>query len=367
MQGKSFDNNTKAFIVLVRAGLWEKEARLSQYGEVDFSEIYHLAEEQSVIGLVSAGLEHVTDYNTPKEIILQFVGSTLQLEQRNQHMNVFLKWLVEKLKAEGVSALLVKGQGIAHCYERPLWRASGDVDLLLDSENYEKAKKVLKPLSDAVAEEETLTKHQALTIRGFEVELHGRMPFLLSRCVDTVIDVAIKESTSEGKVRVWNYDGTEIYLPAVDNDVMLVFTHFLHHFFIEGVGLRQICDWCRLLWTYRSELNVVLLEQRLQKMGLMTEWKVFASLAVEILGMPEDAMPFYDSRFKVKVERVLRRILECGNFGHNNDLSYRIRYKGISYKIVATWRRFFDFASLAHVFPIDAPKFFLTYLFSKAK
>ena len=149
--------------------------------------------------------------------------------------------------------------------------------------------------------------------------------------------------------------------------MILVFTHFLHHFFIEGVGLRQICDWCRLLYSYKDSLNIKILESRIQEMGLMSEWKAFASLAVETLGMPVESMPFYDARFNDKGEKVLRRVLKSGNFGHNNDLSYRSRYSGMTYKIVAAWRRMLDFASLVPVFPVDAPRFFFTYLFNKVK
>lgn len=101
-----------------------------------------------------------------------------------------------------------------------------------------------------------------------------------------------------GNVRSWECNGIQVFLPSPDNDVILVFTHFLHHFFIEGVGLRQICDWCRLLYTYKNSLNYGLLESRIRKMGLMSEWKAFASLAVDTLGMPVELMPFYDVRFK---------------------------------------------------------------------
>jgi len=45
-------NNTKAFFELVRAGRWEKEAQLSQYGSIDFNEILRLSEEQSVVGML---------------------------------------------------------------------------------------------------------------------------------------------------------------------------------------------------------------------------------------------------------------------------------------------------------------------------
>lgn len=76
-------------------------------------------------------------------------------------------------------------------------------------------------------------------------------------------------------------------------------------------------------------------------------------------------MPFYDSRFVNKGERVLKRILKSGNMGYNNDLSYRDKYSGFSYRIVALWRRFVDFISLAPAFPVDAPRFFLHYVFRK--
>ena len=364
---KSLDNNAKLFIKLLKAGLWEQDVLFPECRDININDVCRLAEEQSVIGLIASGIERVPDIKVPKELTLQFVGATLQIEQRNLAMNEFVAWLNKRLQDECINAVLVKGQGIAQCYERPLWRAAGDVDLLLDKENYEKAKAFLKPLAEEVAAEDELTKHQALTIKGFDVELHGRMPFMLSKRADVVIDEVIEGATIGGQVRVWRLNDSEIKLPSVDNDIILVFTHFLHHFFIEGVGLRQICDWCRLLWTYRSEINIELLEQRLQKMGLMTEWKVFASLAVNYLGMPEEAMPFYDARIKIKGGRVLNRVLKTGNMGHNNDLSYRVKYKGMAYKVVSIWRRFCDFASLVPLFPVDSPRYFVTYVVNKAK
>ena len=59
--------------------------------------------------------------------------------------------------------------------------------------------------------------------------------------------------------------------------------------------------------------------------------------------------------------------MKCGNFGRNNDLSYRRRFSGVAYKLVAAWRRFVDFASLMPVFPVDVPRFFVRYMFEKVK
>ena len=64
---------------------------------------------------------------------------------------------------------------------------------------------------------------------------------------------------------------------------------------------------------------------------------------------------------------MLNRVLKSGNFGHTNDLSYRKRDSGTAYKVVAMWRRIWDFASLVPVFPMDAPRFFVTYIFGKVE
>ena len=361
------DNNTSAFFALLRAGLWEEGVQLSTCGNVNIKEIYRLAQEQSVVGIVTAGLEHVEDSKLPQEDILTIIGDSLQIEQRNKAMNAFVGWLMQLFQKESVFALLVKGQGVAQCYERPLWRTSGDVDLLLDNENYEKAKTVLSPIASKIEPENKATKHQAYNIKGFEVELHGKMPFALSRKTDSVIDEVLANSFNRKGLNIWRYEDTDVYIPNPENHIALVFTHFLHHFFIEGVGLRQICDWCRMLWAYKDSLNHKLLESRICEMGLMSEWRVFAAIAIETLGMPAETMPFYKEGYTRRANLVLKRILKSGNFGHNNDLSYRVRYEGLKYQMVSLWRRFLDFFGMAFIFPIDAPRFFVTYVLNKAK
>lgn len=361
------DNNTQAFLALVRAGLWEKEVQLLPYGDIVFSEICRLAQEQAVVGLVAAGLEKVTDVTVPQAIALTMAGDVLQLEQRNLAMNAFIAKLIEDLRRADVYALLVKGQGVAQCYERPLWRACGDVDLLLNKENYDKAKAYLTKIASEVEEEEKKKLHLGMTIEGWIVELHGTLFTEFSRRLNKVIADVQTSIFKGGEVRSWDNGNTTVFLPSPDNDVALVFSHILEHFFIEGVGLRQVCDWCRLLYTYKDSLNYGLLESRSREAGIMNEWKAFASLAVDTLGMPVEAMPFYDSRFKVKGSRILNLVLETGNFGHKKDLSYRTRYKGVRYKMVSLWRRLCDFVRFTFIFPLDAPRFFVGYVLGKKR
>lgn len=360
-------NYSKAFLALVKSGLWEQVVRLSPFGRVNYKEVFRLAQEQTVLGLVTAGLNHVTDVEIPYETRLMFLGSVSEIEQRNKAMNQFVVSLVAKMQAVGIKAVLVKGQGAAQFYARPQWRTTGDIDFLLDEENYEKAKALLCPLADKVEIENKKAKHLGLVFREVTVELHGRMPFSISHRVDCVIDANIKDLFEKEKYRVWGNGIIEFYLPNPDDDVVIIFTHFLHHFFIEGVGLKQICDWCRLLWIFREEIDRALLEERLGRMGLMSEWKAFASLAVNHLGMPEEAMPFYEECYRRKGDMVLSHILKTGNLGHNNNQKYRSKLSKPLANTVTFFRRICDYTKFAFIFPIDSPLFLMTYLANKIK
>lgn len=351
-------NNTKAFVELVRAGLWEQDAKLAKYVDIDYSVIMRMAEEQSVVGLITAGLEQVKDVTVPKEWTLQFIGSTLQIEQRNKIMNDFVASLIQDMRKEGIYTLLIKGQGVARCYEKPLWRASGDVDLFLSEENYDKAKKYLMPLASSLEKEYIREKHLGMTIDGCVVELHGSLYCGLSSRIERELDKVFQDTFYRGAVRSWNNNGVRVFLLKEENDAFYEFTHILHHFYKEGVGLRQICDWCRLMWTYRGKLDLKVLESRIRRAGLMSEWKAFGAYAVEYLGMPVEAMPYYsdDKRWKRKAKRIYQFVLSVGNMGHNREKCY-MNYPYWVRKGFSAMRRIGDLFHHAMIFPLDSLRF----------
>lgn len=334
--------------------------------EVDFSEMLRLAQEQSVVGLVAAGIEQIN--TIPYETKLQFIGLASQIQQRNEAMNRFIAELVQNMQLAGITTLLVKGQGVAQCYERPLWRTSGDVDFLLSDDDYQKAKKFLVPLSSSESEYST-SKHLAMTIDSWEVELHGLLRCSLSVKINRGLDDIRKNTFYDGCVRSWTNRGVQVFLLGVENDIIYVFVHFLNHFYKGGIGLRQICDWCRLLWTYRSELDLRILEQRIKRMGLMSEWKAFGAFAVDYLGMPVEAMPLYssDEIWKKKASRIKDFILEVGNFGHNRDMSYYSSKPYLVRKVISFNRRFGDIIKHAKIFPLDSIRFFPNIMFNGIK
>lgn len=370
-------SHVDVFFELLRAGLWEQAGAnhnldVNLNDKVDWDKVHQLAQEQSVQGIVLQGIEKLKNANVNLDLnqglLLQWIGEVQMIEQRNKDMNAFLADLIEKLRKYGIYALLVKGQGIAQCYESPLWRASGDVDLLLSKDNYEKAKDILLPLGVITEPEEAAKKHFAMSIDGWAVELHGTLRVGLSTRVDRVLDKVQYDIFHRGEVRSWMNGQTQVFLPAANEDVVYVFAHILQHFFKEGLGLRQVCDWCRLLWTYRDSLNHGLLESRIREAGLMSEWKAFGAFAVEYLGMPIEAIPFLNAddnlNLKKKAKRICDFIMKVGNMGHNRDMSHFSKYPYLVRKCVSMGRRVGDLINHARIFPLDSLRFFPRIMFN---
>ena len=356
----SMNQTTEAFFALLRAGLWEKGTQLLPYEPLDFDGIYQIADDQSVVGLVAAGLEHVEDRKIVKPEALPFLKKVFAQEGRNASMNAFIGSLVEKMRDARIYSLLIKGQGIAQCYSRPQWRSAGDVDFLLDDAAYEKAKVLLLPLASSSLVEGKYVKEQEMTIDSWSVELHGTLRTGLSKRIDRLLDQVQGECCGQGAVRAWNNGGCAVFLPAPMQDVFVVFTHIIKHFYKGGIGLRQICDWCRLLWIYRETVDKASLESRLRSMGLLSEWRGFAAFAVDSLGMPKETMPLYDSssRWSRKARRIQAFILEVGNFGHNRDMSYYHKYPYVIRKVISFGQRCGDLIRHAAIFPLESVRFF---------
>ena len=355
----------RAFFELLKAGLWsEINPSIRIDGATDWKGVYQLAQEQSIQGFVLRGIEGLRakgiELSVPKVLLLQWIGEVQVIEQRNKAMNVYIAELIEEMRSQGIYTLLVKGQGLAQCYNRPNWRSSGDVDLLLSKDNYEKAKAFILPKGVLTEPEEAGKKHLAIQVGQWAVELHGTLRVGLSARVDRMLDKVQYEIFYGGRVRSWMNGKTQVFLPAANEDVVYVFAHILQHFYKGGIGLRQICDWCRLLYTYRDLLNYKLLEQRIKRAGLMSEWKAFYNLASRYLGMPDfgSGLMVHDSRYDKKADKICEFILEVGNFGHNRDNSYFQKHSYFVQKCISAWRRVKDLCRHATIFPVSSMRFF---------
>ncbi len=366
LYGKKYkvdDVNVKAFLALTSTGLWGSSRFWNgvQQEKVDWEAVYQLAQEQKLVGLMASAFDGCEDKGLGFEIqdvfdrqqSKAFAKKVYSIEQYNLKMNTFIGAVIGKLEAEGLHPLLLKGQGIAQAYRNSIRRSCGDVDLLIAENEYEAAKQILAPKASKVFGDDPKELHVAMYFSRFILELHGSMHVFLTRRQDAVLDAMAEKMFSDKDFRLWDNDGVTVKLPSANVDVVYVFCHILQHLFREGIGLRQVCDLCRLLYVYRDEIDRDLLQSRIVEMRLQTEWKAFAALMADWLGTPVECIPMYDAsgKYSGKARKILSHILSTGNMGRNRDVSYKKKYPYLIKKMISMRLIFGKALRLGTIFP----------------
>ena len=349
------------FFALLRSGLWnEVPERASFAGGVDWEDLYRLSFAQTVVPLLTDGINRLPQEFLPMdrpERLDPFLADLMATAKRNRTLDAFIPKLFHAL--DGIPTVLVKGQSLAQDYPDPERRQPGDIDLLLLPSSYEAAKAVLLPKATKVLEEEGAIWHQGMRFHSVEVEIHGSISTLMSRKLDRKLAALLEEQFQAGSFPTVSIGGVDIPVPEAGFNAVYIFVHMLQHYWSGGVGLRQLIDWMTFVSVHKREIHPVILEKRLEDLGLLHVWKVFTGFAQEYLGCPEEKMPLAAAPDAGKDARIWRYIRRCGNFGKNVDRtrkeeSYLVR------KIHSFWRLVVA-DRLRHfpIFPKESIRFFL--------
>ena len=113
-----------------------------------------------------------------------------------------------------------------------------------------------------------------------------------------------------------------------------------------------MCDWAVFLHTHAGKLDERRLGSYLNAMNLLDVWQVFGAAASHALGLPEEEIPFYDSKKEKRGKLLAEYILDQGNnseFKHGRSWSNRLKHKTSSAAYIL--RRF---RKLFPIFPAKA-------------
>ncbi|MBR2135166.1 MAG: nucleotidyltransferase family protein, partial [Bacteroidales bacterium] len=277
LYGKKYklnDLTVRAFLALTAAGLWgegrtgaslgvkESGQNAVDWKEVDWDAVMQLAREQALVGIlasafdtgeggsVAPGLGFKLQEVLSREQRKAFAIKVYSLEQNNQKQSEFIGRLVQWLETNGISPVLLKGHGVANSYRIPERRTPGDIDLLFQSAEYEKAKQLLSPKAVKVMQEGKYEKQLQMFFGKAIVELHGTMRVSLSKKIDSYLDSEMErmftggdfmhlscihsDDTSGEQVQVQEI---QVRIPPVQLHAVYVFLHILEHLFHNGIGL----------------------------------------------------------------------------------------------------------------------------------
>lgn len=131
----------RTFLTLVRSGLWNTPVDptpFSSMNSADWEEIYQLARTQALLAITFDGvLSLPAELRPPRPLYLQWAAKVVQIEQSNLRLNEELPEVFMPYREAGLHPILLKGQGIATHYIKPIapsmWLTSTSISERKDS------------------------------------------------------------------------------------------------------------------------------------------------------------------------------------------------------------------------------------------
>ena len=302
--------------------LGRKDNMSNVVANIDWQQMYYFASKQAILGLCFEGVERLgREYpdelkQNPIErvLLMTWMAKTQQIRRQNMKVNVVASKLYSKFREDGLRCCILKGQGNALMYPNPYSRTPGDVDVWVNAsrkEITEYAKCHFK------LEDDIRFHHLETTMDGVPVELHFFPCSMNNLLYHARLQKWFKLNADLQCSNVVSLpDGIgEIAIPTTAFNVVYQLTHLYHHFFDEGIGMRQIIDYYYVV--NNDELLVIrdTLQRELKYLGL---WKFAGAVMYvlrEVLGLSEEKMiaPMDEKRGKL----LLAEILNGGNFGQH--------------------------------------------------
>ena len=312
--------------------------------KIDWRQLYNFASRQALLGFCFDGINRLGQEYTDelkqnpigRELLMNWMGKAQQIRRQNMKVNAVAGKLFAMLREDGMRCCVLKGQGNALMYPNPYSRTPGDIDVWIDASReriMEYAQKKFE-LGDDIR-----LQHLETSLDGVPVELHF-FPCSMNNILNHVrLQKWFRRNADLQCSNVVGLpDGAgDIAIPTSPFNVVYQLCHLYHHFFDEGIGMRQIIDYYYVV--NNDELLVIrdTLQRELKHLGL---WKFAGAVMYvlkEVLGLSEEKMivPMDEKRGKL----LLAEILEGGNFGRHFTKYGHFTKQGMAKKyFLKIWR-----------------------------
>lgn len=347
----------------VRSSLWGTSVDMKgqTLAHDRFLALTQLATQQSLMGLVSQGLMD-SGVRLEREDALNLYALQQNIRRQNRIMDEAVVSFSKEWSEAGIRFSIMKGQTLAAFYPDSGLRQSGDIDFLVHPENWEKAIRYVREVKKKKIEDDNSEKHVEWLLDGVQYEMHRWLTaFAYPKHHRYWEKIVVPE--------IWKHpftidiNGYEVPTLSPTYNVLFIFVHIFFHLIIEGIGLRQFCDWAVLLNNVQNEAikgrsekcdspyEVATLERHLEGIGLRKAFTGLGAILTDYLGLPEEKFPFAISQQEHQDAKALMDdILEKGNFGHN--IAYK-NQPGVRHGIEHLGRIFQQSRTFAHYAPAE--------------
>ena len=241
---------TSAIFLFLNYCLGKKVDMSMVVAKIDWRQLYTFASRQALLGFCFDGIERLTKEFSEelkqnpmgRDLLMTWMGASQQIRRQNVKVNAVAGELYSKFREDGLRCCILKGQGNALMYPNPYSRTPGDIDVWVNASREDITDYAKRHFN---LEDDIRFHHLETTMDGVPLELHffpcsmnnpfyhARLQKWFKRNADLQCSNVVSLPDGIG----------EIAIPTTAFNIIYQLTHLYHHFFDEGIGMRQIIDY----------------------------------------------------------------------------------------------------------------------------
>ena len=273
---------------------------------MDWRAVFHEGKEQTVVIPAFLNYEKLPFDSELKEEIQKAVNQCSFQSIQNYTYHDYLNCLMTE---NGISYCVLKGAASAEYYPSVLMRQMGDVDFLVEKEDFDRVAKILR--EDGFSSSGENHVHHVVFQKGhMDFEMHFDPPGLPIGPMEKTVRQYFSDILD--KSQKMSNDFATCMIPGALHHGLIMLLHMKGHLFSEGIGLRHLCDWAVFANALSDREFREMFQMRLKEIGL---WKFAQTITLAshfALGISWKPWMGKDQKL---AKALLLDIFTGGNFG----------------------------------------------------
>ncbi len=173
------------------------------------------------------------------EIPTEFNIYTKQLIYRNYNYLSVQEEILEKLRKNNVKCVILKGCSVSMNYNDPMYRILGDIDILVDESDYERAIHIFLDGKPHDPQKDKHEFHYGLEYKGYTIEIHKYVTIYSSENSNLKnVLTNILDDIQTGKLDIYKF-------PVLNNkyQAICLLLHLKRHLLRNNTNLRMLIDY----------------------------------------------------------------------------------------------------------------------------
>ena len=309
----------KAVIKLTAAAFDGKKLDKSGFADTDWYAVFAELKAQAAAAIpmdVLPGVEELI----PPELFNEWLMYSVQVMSFGERILDAQAELTELFRRNDIPLCILKGAAASCNYPNPMYRNMGDIDFLVNKQDFDRAYRLMTDNGYILAyDEDHVEYHLTLEKDGVMYELHREPAGIAPGVKGDKLRPLFADICSRYET-VYIGEHRFCRLPLLQNGLVLLL-HIVKHL-DEGLGIRQICDWMAFVSrelsdeVWKSEFEPVLKKAGLNKLACITTkmCKVYFGL---------NSITWCDAADDTACAELMRFVLDNGNFGHKDRSTNR--------------------------------------------